>query len=168
MAKKKSNNVQSLAVAGACLLFGVLAFCLAGFLAAVAFGEGEHAYTATGFAAAFGWKQKIIGDNAVTWSNFNFMITLALFLPLIGGVLGALKGKLFSFIALAAFVAGAVLMFLCPTFLESSLTDAGKLGVGIAGIAGIKPALAVGSILGGVFSVLGALVTAYKTFFMKK
>lgn len=167
MAKKKKSNTQSLAVSGVSLLLGVLAFCLAGFLAAVAFGEGENAYTATGFSAAFGWKQNVVGDAAVTWSNFNILITLALFLPLIGGVLGALKGKLFAFIALAAFVAGAVLLFLCPTFLENSLTDAGKIGVGIGGIFGVEPALGIGAIIAGVCSVLGALAAAYKAFLMK-
>ncbi len=167
MAKKKKSNTQSLAVSGVSLLLGVLAFCLAGFLAAVAFGEGENAYTATGFSAAFGWKQNVVGDAAVTWSNFNILITLALFLPLIGGVLGALKGKLFAFIALAAFVAGAVLLFLCPTFLENSLTDAGKIGVGIGGLFGVEPALGIGAIIAGVCSVLGALAAAYKAFLMK-
>ncbi len=167
MAKKKKSNTQSLAVSGVSLLLGVLAFCLAGFLAAVAFGEGENAYTATGFSAAFGWKQNVVGDATVTWSNFNILITLALFLPLIGGVLGALKGKLFAFIALAAFVAGAVLLFLCPTFLENSLTDAGKIGVGIGGLFGVEPALGIGAIIAGVCSVLGALAAAYKAFLMK-
>ncbi len=167
MAKKKKSNTQSLAVSGVSLLLGVLAFCLAGFLAAVAFGEGENAYTATGFSAAFGWKQNVVGDATVTWSNFNILITLALFLPLIGGVLGALKGKLFAFIALAAFVAGAVLLFLCPTFLENSLTDAGKIGVGIGGLFGVEPALGIGTIIAGVCSVLGALAAAYKAFLMK-
>lgn len=167
MAKKKSSKNNSLIVSGVTLLLGVLAFCLAGFLAAVAFGEGENAYTATGFQAAFGWKQNIIGDAAVTWSNFNFLITLGLFLPLIGGVLAIFKGKIFGFIALVAFVAGAVLLFLCPTMLESSLTEAGKLGVGISGVLGVDPALGVGAILGGIFSILGALAAAYKTFLMK-
>lgn len=35
------------------------------------------------------------------------------------------KGKLFGFIALAAFIAGAVLMFLIPTLVKSTLVTAG-------------------------------------------
>ena len=166
MAKKKTNKNTGTIVSAAALLMGVLALCLAGFMAAVAFGEGENAYTATCFAAAFGWKQKV-GSGSIAWSEFNFLIMLALFLPLIGGILAVVKGKLFGFIALVAFVAGAVLLFLCPSLLENSLTDAGKVGVGIAGLVGVKAALGVGAILGGIFSVLGALAAAAKTFFVK-
>lgn len=93
MAKKKTNKNTGTIVSAAALLMGVLALCLAGFMAAVAFGEGENAYTATGFAAAFGWKQKV-GSGSIAWSEFNFLIMLALFLPLIGGILAVVKGKL--------------------------------------------------------------------------
>lgn len=74
------------------------------------------------------------------------------------------KGKLFGFIALVAFVAGAVLLFLCPSLLENSLTDAGKVGVGIAGLVGVKAALGVGAILGGIFSVLARSLRRQKLF----
>lgn len=80
------------------------------------------------------------------------------------------KGKLFGFIALAAFIAGAVLMFLIPTLVKSTLVTAGVSdwieGI-IGGDASVPTALGVGAIVGGVMSILGALVAAYKTFFMK-
>lgn len=171
--KKKSGNAQAIAVSAACFLFGVLAFVLAGFLAAVKLGGADSTSTLTGFQSAFGYTEK--SGKLVTISveicKFNFMITLALFLPLIGGVLAIFKGKLFGFIALVAFVAGAVLLFLCPSLVKSTLSTAGIsdwLG-GIFGTdASVPTALGIGAILGGVFSVLGALVAAYKTFFLKK
>ena len=72
-----------------------------------------------------------------------------------------------ALLGLGLIVAGAVLLFLCPTMLESSLTDVGKVGVGISGALGVDPALGIGAILGGIFSILGALAAAYKTFLMK-
>lgn len=126
MAKKKTNKNTGTIVSAAALLMGVLALCLAGFMAAVAFGEGENAYTATGFAAAFGWKQKV-GSGSIAWSEFNFLIMLALFLPLIGGILAVVKGKLFGFIALVAFVAGRCFCSFARRFLKTRLPTPEKL-----------------------------------------
>ena len=172
--KKKSGNAQAIAVSAACFLFGVLAFVLAGFLAAVKIGGADSNSTLTGFQSAFGYKETIrsgILSASVEINKFNIMVTLGLFLPLIGGVLAIFKGKLFGFIALVAFVAGAVLLFLCPSLVKSTLSTAGIsdwLG-GIFGTdASVPTALGIGAILGGIFSILGALVAAYKTFFLKK
>ena len=174
MAKKKSSKNNSLIVSGVTLLLGVLAFCLAGFLAAVKIGGADSNSTLTGFQSAFGYKETIgsgILSASVEINKFNIMVTLGLFLPLIGGVLAIFKGKLFGFIALVAFVAGAVLLFLCPSLVKSTLSTAGIsdwLG-GIFGTdASVPTALGIGAILGGIFSILGALAAAYKTFFLKK
>lgn len=172
MAKKKSNNTVSLAVSCAGVLFGALAFCLAGFLAAVKLGGADSSSTLTGFQAAFGYTETTGGIVSVSVEicKFNFMITLALFLPLLGGLLCALKGKLFGFIALVAFVAGAVLLFMCPALVKSTLVTSGLsdwLGSIVGGDASVPTALGVGAIIGGICAVLGALVAAYKTFLMK-
>ena len=102
--------------------------------------------------------------------TFNFMIMLALFLPVIGGVLAIFKGKLFGFLALVVFVVGAILMFLIPTLVKSTLVTAGIsdwIGSVTGTDASVPTALGIGAIIGGVLSVLGALTAGYKTFFLK-
>lgn len=170
MAKKK-NKTQSLAVGAIALFFGVLALCLGGFLAAVKVGGGDS--TLTGFQAAFGYSVKtdvVISTIVTEVCTFNFMIMLALFLPVIGGVLAIFKGKLFGFLALVVFVVGAILMFLIPTLVKSTLVTAGIsdwIGSVTGTDASVPTALGIGAIIGGVLSVLGALTAGYKTFFLK-
>lgn len=161
MAKKKKSNIKQYVGYGS-LVLGVLAVCM-GFLAAVTMLNklGSISSDPTNvslFQVAFGYKS---GDTQM--SNFSFFALLAILLPLAGGLLAAMKGKLFNFIAIAAFIAGAVLMFCSVPIFEGALTDGGKLWFAVYEAAeNVK--LGVGAILGGIFSIIGALATAYKTF----
>ena len=177
MAKKKSKsskNMVNLLVGAIGLLFGVAALCM-GFLSGATFNGGDYEMT-TVFQMAFGWKEEVGGT--ITLSGFNIWITLGLFFPVIGGLLLLTKGKFSSLIALVLFVVAAVMFFTAlSSFTNTLLTmDAmpdNPIGAPIAVairalIKNGNASLGIGAILGGVFSVLGALVAAYKTFFLKK
>ena len=177
MAKKKSKssqNMVNLLVGAIGLLFGVAALCM-GFLSGATFNGGDYEMT-TVFQMAFGWKEEVGGT--ITLSGFNIWITLGLFFPVIGGLLLLTKGKFSSLIALVLFVVAAVLFFTALSSFTNTLftMDAvldNPIGAPIAVairalIENGNASLGIGAILGGVFSVLGALVAAYKTFFLKK
>ena len=178
MAKKKSKsskNMVNLLVGAIGLLFGVAALCM-GFLSGATFNGGDYEMT-TVFQMAFGWKEEVF-SGTITLSGFNIWITLGLFFPVIGGLLLLTKGKFSSLIALVLFVVAAVMFFTAlSSFTNTLLTlDAvldNPIGAPIAEairalIKNGNASLGIGAILGGVFSVLGALVAAYKTFFLKK
>ena len=179
MAKKKSKsskNMVNLLVGAIGLLFGVAALCM-GFLSGATFNGGDYEMT-TVFQMAFGWKEEVF-SGTITLSGFNIWITLGLFFPVIGGLLLLTKGKFSSLIALVLFVVAAVMFFTAlSSFTNTLLTlEGAKLedAIGATAAEAIRAlikngnaSLGIGAILGGVFSVLGALVAAYKTFFLKK
>lgn len=179
MAKKKSKsskNMVNLLVGAIGLLFGVAALCM-GFLSGATFNGGDYEMT-TVFQMAFGWKESVIGDSSISLSGFNIWITLGLFFPIIGGLLLLLKGKFSALIALVLYVVAAVLFFTAlSSFTNTLFTMDAVLDnpIGAAAAEAIRAlikngnaSLGVGAILGGIFSILGALVAAYKTFFLKK
>ncbi len=172
MAKKKTNKNTGLLCGVAGFVFGVIALCM-GFLAGFSLKEGGDEI-ATVFQMGFGWKETVsaMGVSATTvFSKFNIWITLGLFMPVIGGLLLLPNNKLLSLISAVLFVVGAVLMFTALSSFQNTLvTD----GLGAVTSLVIKEAikngtatLGVGAILGGIFSVLGALAAAAKTFFVK-
>ena len=176
MAKKKSSKMTvNLLVGVLGLLFGVAALCM-GFLSGAAFNGGEYDM-ATVFQMAFGWKEDVAGAT-ISLSGFNIWITLGLFFPIIGGLLLLLKGKFSALIALVLYVVAAVLFFTALSSFTNTLFT--LEGAGLDNIIGATAAeairalikngnasLGIGAILGGIFSILGALAAAYKTFLMK-
>lgn len=175
MAKKKSSKkTVNLLVGVLGLLFGVAALCM-GFLSGAAFNGGEYDM-ATVFQMAFGWKEDVAGAT-ISLSGFNIWITLGLFFPIIGGLLLLLKGKFSALIALVLYVVAAVLFFTAlSSFTNTLFTMDAVLDnpIGAAAAEAIRAlikngnaSLGVGAILGGIFSILGALAAAYKTFLMK-
>ena len=153
MAKKKNKSKKvelSLVFRVLAFVLGVAALCFA-FLASVKF-TGKIVgteTTLTGFEIMFG-KENLTG--------FSILTVLAFVLPLAGGVLALLKSKLLNIISLVCFVAGAVMLFIVPSFVvlvEGSLFVAYNAG------------LTIGTILSAIVSILGALVVAYVTFASK-
>ena len=153
MAKKKTKSKKvdlSVVLRIVALVFGVAAFCFA-FLASVKF-TGKiigTETTLTGFEVMFG-KENLTG--------FSILTVLAFVLPLAGGVLVILKSKLLNIVSLICFVAGAVMLFIVPSFVvlvEGSLFIA------------YDACLAVGTILAAVVSILGAFISGYVAFSSK-
>lgn len=157
MAKSK-NSQMGLILKVAVLVLGIAAFCMA-FLTCIKYtGKilGEE-YTFTGFEAMFGAvKEGQLAD--LKYLGFSFMNLLAFALPLVGAVLTMLNNKIAKFVGVALMVVGGILMFLVPNFAVLAKVD-GKLTVAAATLK--NPALGIGAILGGVFSLLGGAVAGY-------
>ena len=121
--------------------------------------------TYTGLKVVFGYKEKvaIIGD--VTVFNFSFMNLLTYILALAGTVLSLLNllakkpNKLFSLLAMVAFVVSAVFFF-CTVSFTSVNEDASKIFDLFGGDIKELFKLGVGAIVGGVLSILAALASA--------
>ena len=158
MAKSK-NSQMGLILKVAILVLGVAAFCMA-FLTCVKYTgkiSGEE-YTFTGFEAMFGAvKEGQLAD--VKYLGFSFMNLLAFALPLVGAVLTMLNNKIAKFVGVALMVVGGILMFLVPNFAVLAKVD-GELTVAAATLK--NPALGIGAILGGVFSLLGGYAVLTK------
>ena len=112
----------------------------------------------TGFQIMFGYVEEIKAGNTVITSiehlKFSFMALLAFGLPLIGGVLLLTKNKLINLIATICYVAGAVMLFILPTFVVTEIYIADLF----------TSSLAVGAILSAICSILGGLVALNVTF----
>ena len=170
MAKKGKYGIYI--AGGIALLFGILAFCMM-FLDAVTYtGKAFGTQVSlTGSLLAFGGEVKIedFGSLAFPIKNlsFNIMVTLAFFLPLIGGVLALLfkNGLITKIVTTACFVVGAVFMFSTTGFVSIGMEEGVASTIAEEGYA-VK--LAVGPILGGIFAILGAVVCFFKGTIAKK
>ena len=160
MGKKKSLKTY---IPGAiALVLGIAAFCMM-FLDAVKYSATALGVTAdlakfSGSQLAFGYKETVLNQD-ITILSFNFMVFLAFVLPLAGGILGLLSGKSFilKIIATACFVVGAVFMFSTTGFANIGMSDSqAEL------VKHMDVALCAGPIIGGVISVLGAVVCFFK------
>lgn len=160
MGKKKSLKTY---IPGAiALVLGIAAFCMM-FLDAVKYSATALGVTAdlakfSGSQLAFGYKETVLNQD-ITILSFNFMVFLAFVLPLAGGILGLLSGKSFilKIIATACFVVGAVFLFSTAGFATIDMSDSQAEVVKHA-----DAALCAGPIVGGVISVLGAVVCFFK------
>ncbi len=164
MAKKKSSKKVNLGLilSVVVLALGVASFCMA-FVTSVNYNgklietgftgiQTMFGYTATAGVAGF----TVSGDCLA----FSFMATLAFVLPLIGAILCLTKNKIARFIGAGLMVAGAVLLFLLPSFVV--LAKSGDNYTAAATVLSlIDPTLGVGAILGGIFAGLGGLVGLY-------
>lgn len=155
MAKK---NVKYYIPGGIALVLGIAAFCMM-FLQAISYGEiGGESIGYTGAQLAFGYSESFLGSKLVIW-EFNIMIFLAFFLPLIGGIIACVTKNNFiiKIITTALFVVGAVFLFTTNAY-----TEIGQ-GNGLGTIIGkAESSLAVGPIIAGILSIIGAVVCFFK------
>lgn len=160
MAKKKSNNLAKY-LPFATIVLSILAFVML-FLPAIVTKEAKLDTDYSGFQLAFGYKE--MHGKEVTILSFSFMNFLTVLLPLVALVLtllnafGKKQNKLFTLLA-AICLAVAGVLFFCSleftSFNEKAEDVIGRFGGNVA--EAFK--LGIGAILGGVFSLLGALAS---------
>ena len=159
MAKKKKYSY--FIAGGIALVLGIAAFCMM-FLNAVTYAlkvVGTE-FSFTGMELAFGSKVEAAGFSVDTL-KFNIMTTLGFCLPLVGGVLALLfkNGLITKVVTTACCVVGAVCLFSTTGCTAISLGGAEAKD---ALLVLFDEKLGIGAILGGVFSVLGAVVCFFK------
>ena len=171
MAKKKSSKKSNmgLILSIVILVLGVAAFCMA-FLTCVKYTAGDTAAEFTGFQTMFGHMEKgEITGIETHYLAFSFMALLTFAMPLVGAVLSLVENKIVRFVGAGLMIAGAVLLFLLPSFavLAStdglSVADATATAVATTALKEATAGLGIGAILGGVFAGLGGLVGLYNT-----
>ena len=140
------------------LVLGIVAFCMM-FLPAVTYTDklGLTNFSIKGSQLTFGDK---LENFDVETLNFNIMMLLGFGLPLIGGVLALLfkNGLITKIITTACFVVGAVFLFSTTGFTAISMTQDAKDLL----LLGYNESLAVGPIVAGVVSIIGAAVCFFK------
>mgnify|MGYP005802253675 FL=1 len=155
MAKK---NLKYFIPGAIALVLGIVAFCMM-FLPAVTYTDklGLTNFSIKGSQLTFGDK---LENFDVETLNFNIMMLLGFGLPLIGGVLALLfkNGLISKIITTACFVVGAVFLFSTTGFTAISMTQDAKDLL----LLGYNESLAVGPIVAGVVSIIGAAVCFFK------
>lgn len=155
MAKK---NLKYFIPGAIALVLGIVAFCMM-FLPAVTYTDklGLTNFSIKGSQLTFGDK---LENFDVETLNFNIMMLLGFGLPLIGGVLALLfkNGLISKIITTACFVVGAVFLFSTTGFTAISMTQDAKDLL----LLGYNESLAVGPIVAGVVSIIGAVVCFFK------
>ncbi len=159
MAKKKSKGNAGLILSVVVLLLGVAAFCMA-FLVAVKYvtSKGDVVSDFTGFQTMFGYTEKTEGLISISTEvlKFSFLATLAFALPLIGACVSIVNNKIAKLVGALLMIAGAVLMFLMPSFVVFASETAGEVL-----LATTTAKLGIGAIIGGICAGLGGLVAGY-------
>ncbi len=166
MAKK---NLKLFIPGAIALVFGIVAFCMM-FVTGVTYTDklvGKASLSISGMKLAFGGEIEIVSGFPINALEFNIMTTLAFILPLVGGILALLfkNGLVTKIITTACFVVGAVFLFSTTGFTAISL--GGQDAKDMLLIA-FEEKLAVGPIVAGILSVLGALVCFFKGTIAKK
>lgn len=164
MAKK---NLKLFIPGAIALVLGIVAFCMM-FVNAVTYtGPLNSEFSFTGMKLAFGGEIEVISGVSIDALEFNIMTTLAFILPLVGGILALLfkNGLVTKIITTACFVVGAVFLFSTTGFTAISL--GGQDAKDTLTIL-FDEKLAVGPIVAGILSVLGALVCFFKGTIAKK
>lgn len=155
MAKK---NLKYFIPGAIALVLGIAAFCMM-FLPAVTYTDklGLTNFSIKGSQLTFGDK---LENFDVETLNFNIMMLLGFGLPLIGGVLALLfkNGLITKIITTACFVVGAVFLFSTTGFTAISMTQDAKDLL----LLGYNESLAVGPIVAGVVSIIGAVLCFFK------
>lgn len=172
MAKKKSSKKSNmgLILSIVILALGVAAFCMA-FLTCVKYtAGGDTAAEFTGFQTMFGHMEKGEFTGIEThYLAFSFMALLTFAMPLVGAVLSLVENKIVRFVGAGLMIAGAVLLFLLPSFAVFastdglSVADASATALAVTALKNATAGLGIGAILGGVFAGLGGLVGLYNT-----
>ncbi|MBE5738796.1 MAG: hypothetical protein E7354_03635 [Clostridiales bacterium] len=164
MAKKKSKNT-GLILSVVVLVLGVAAFCMS-FLTGVKYISAltkETAFEFTGFQTMFGYTETTgsIIEVSSKFLGFSILATLAFVLPLVGAVLTFVKNKIARLVGAVLMLAGAVMLFLLPSFVVLATVD-GNLTAAAAMVKACETStLGIGAILGGVFAGLGGLVAGF-------
>lgn len=171
--KRKKSSTLGLALSAGAVLFAIVAVCML-FVNAVTVDLKLTDVNFTGAQLAFGYKETI-GSKDIEILSFSFMNLLPYLLALGGGVVAVLaalgkKSFLLNVIATACFVAAAIFFFTATAY----ITVAKTAGEGVLNqtwksvVDAIKDSenvkLAIGSILGGVFSIVAAACSALKIF----
>ena len=121
-------------------------------------------YTGNGLNAVFGYS-----DGSLSVFSFSIMNLITYVLPLAALVLIALKmakvakSNLLDIFAIILLIVGGVFFFLIPTFAISEYANTANTLVHT-----MDKNLAVGTILGGIFSILGAVVLCLKLVLKRK
>lgn len=154
MAKKKKSGNAGLILSVVVLLLGVAAFCMA-FLVGVKYvtSKGTALGEFTGIQVMFGYSKEVLVAE-VKVLEFSILATLAFALPLVGAIVGLVNNKIAKLVAALVMIAGAVLMFLLPSFVVFAADGAADLVSGVA-------TLGIGAIIGGICAGLGGLVAGY-------
>lgn len=175
MAKKRKKSTLGLVFSAGAVLFAIAAVCMM-FLNAVELVSGENVLAQyTGVQVAFGYSETypLIGE--VKFLNFSIMNLLPYILALAGAVVALLaalskKSFLLNVIAVACFVAAAVFFFTAASYVSVAGSEgSGTLNVLVKNIVdalkdGDNLKIAIGSLLGGVFSIVAAACSALKIF----
>lgn len=161
MAKRKKSNLNALILL-VIVLCGVAAFVMLFLNALKKEVYNDYSYY-TGLEVVFGKKTEFMGQSISL--KFNILSFLAYFLPLIAVaimvVLYNKKSNLKYLIAFIIFTVSAVLMFIMPTYVKvyyELLNQKGATDYGFE--------IAVGTIVGGICSGVGALTSLFG--FIKK
>ena len=160
MAKK---NLKLFIPGAIALVLGIVAFCMM-FVTGVTYTDklvGKASLSISGMKLAFGGEIEVVSGFSIDALEFNIMTTLAFILPLVGGVLALLfkNGLITKIVTTACFVLGAVFLFSTTGFTAISL---GGQDAKDALTAVCEEKLAVGPIVAGVLSVIGAVVCFFK------
>ena len=175
MAKKRKKSTLGLVFSAGAVIFAIVAVCMM-FADAVKLVSGENVLVSyKGTQVAFGYSETypIIGE--VKFLNFSFMNLLPYILALAGAVVAVLaalskKSFLLNIIAVACFVAAAVFFFTAASYVSVAGSEgSGSLNALVKNIVdalkdGDNLKIAIGSILGGVFSIVAAACSALKIF----
>lgn len=142
--RKKSNNANIIGIV--VLLLGILPLVFSG-MKVVSYNVILGTIELTGFEAAFGTDD----------IDANFLVMLGYILPLISGILALIAAlskdlrRLLNFLAMAGFVASAILLFMIPQLLAWNLGD----------VITIKPKMLDGVIFAVIPSILGAIIQTF-------
>ena len=152
MAKK---NLKYFIPGAIALVLGIVAFCMM-FLPAVTYTDklGLTNFSIKGSQLTFGDK---LENFDVETLNFNIMMLLGFGLPLMLALLFK-NGLISKIITTACFVVGAVFLFSTTGFTAISMTQDAKDLL----LLGYNESLAVGPIVAGVVSIIGAAVCFFK------
>lgn len=173
--KRKKSSALGLALSAGAVIFAIAAVCMM-FLNAVELVSGEKVLAQyTGVQVSFGYSETYPVFGEVKFLNFSFMNLLPYVLALGGGVVAVLaalskKSFLLNVIAAACFVAAAVFFFTAASYVSvagsegSSSWNALVKNIVNALKDGDNLKIAIGSILGGVFSSVAAACSALKIF----
>lgn len=170
MAKKSKKKVSSLVkLAPLALLVLAVVVIAMGFVTGLIYKpENGDPSTVSLFKATFGGKIDNISFSigslvsSTTSIQFSFALFLAIFLPIIGGIIALLiKGVIGGGLAFVCFLASAILFFLAPQLASIKSVTTSVIGGGskVYTFKDLGYSLGVGSILAAVFSILGAVVS---------
>ena len=177
--KAKKNNLVGLIATAVCLAMGVAAICFL-FAPGVTLKAGNEAKNISCFQVMFGWTEKtselgsfggsilswILGSDKIQITNFNFVPFLGFLFVIAGAVLSLFPSKniVLKLLPALCFVLAGVLFFVTLAAFPVGLTTDGKK---VYDALKDSFSLGWGAIVAGVCALLGAGVSACKSFLLK-